>query len=559
MGESLHQRLSGFIAELRGRKVLRAAVAYAVVGWLLLQIGEVTFAPLHLPDWALTALVVLVISGFPLVLIISWYFELRPPRLLPDSAAGKSGIIRTPPAPPDDLPSVAVLPFADMSPDSDQQYLCDGVAEAILSALTRIERLHTSARTSSFQFRGQSIDVREIGRQLGVQSVLEGSVRTAGEQLRVTAELINVADGYRLWSNCYDGELGDLFTVQDEIAESIARSMVETLQPHEQSAIKSTFSQDILAYQYYLRGREFFNRFRKKDMQFARQMFRQAIDIDPNFSLAWAGYADCFSFLVMYEDPQEDYREEARVASRKAVNLNPDLAEAHASRGLALLISDDYARADAEFAEALTLNPKLYEAYYYSARARFHQGHLKRAAELFARAAEVSPGEFQARLLRVQILRGLGQMDLAVKEAAEAIEVVERHLEWYPDDTRALHLGAGSLIVLGQTERAIRWLNRAVEIDPTDSVVLYNLACNYATLGDVEKAFEYLEQSVEHGTVSAAWMRNDEDLAPLRGDPRFDRLLQNLPQQGKRKRWFGRRSRAKATSSAVDRSHRRLR
>ena len=488
---------------------------YAVAAWILLQIGEVTFEPLGLPDWAMTGLVIVVILGFPVALILSWVFDLTP-----------SGLRRAsgmPTTDSNDAPSIAVLPFADMSPDKDQGYFCEGVAEEILNALTKIEGLHVASRTSSFQFQDGHGDIRDIGKELGVKAILEGSVRKSGKQLRVTAQLIKVEDGYHLWSKSFDQELENIFAIQDEIATSIAESLLDTLR-----TVKTTSSRDVKAYEYYLRGRQFFNRFRKKDIEFARQMFRQAIDIDPDFALAWAGYADCFSFLMMYVEPDDSYCGEASKASERALELGPDLAEAHASRGLAYLISEEFEQAEKEFEKALDLDPSLFEAYYYYGRTRFHQGNLEEAAELFAKAAEVNPADYQSRLLRVQILRGLGRTDEAMAEAKRSIVAVEKHLELNPDDARALHLGAGSLIVAGQPELAEQWLKRALEIDPDDSVVLYNVACNYAILGEIDTALNFLEQAIDNGTVSLAWMRNDEDLKNLRGHPRYDELLDSL-------------------------------
>jgi tetratricopeptide (TPR) repeat protein len=293
-------------------------------------------------------------------------------------------------------------------------------------------------------------------------------------------------------------------------------------------SIKTTSSRDVQAYDFYLRGRQFFHRFRKKDIDFARQMFRQAIDVDPEFALAWAGYADCFSFLKMYAEPDASYCGEANNASEKALELSPELAEAHASRGLAYLVSEEFELAESEFEKAIALNPNLFEAYYYYGRARFHQGDLPLAADYFAKAAEVNPDDYQSRLLRVQILRGLGRMDEALIEAVQSITAVEKHLEWSPDDARALYLGAGSLSLSGQVERAKRWLQRALDIDPDDPVVLYNVACNYAILGEIETALDYLERAIEKGTVSTAWMRNDEDLSSLRSHARFEELLKRL-------------------------------
>ncbi|MEN8374746.1 MAG: tetratricopeptide repeat protein [Gemmatimonadota bacterium] len=515
MKKSPRSSLSNLSGELKRRGVYPVIAAYAVAAWVLLQIGEVTLAPLGFPDWAMTALIVATIVGFPVAVVLAWVFDLKPPRRSRVAHQGNgAGAGR---------PSVAVLPFADMSPDHDQAFFCDGIAEEILNALTTIPQLHVAARMSSFQFRGGAGDIRAIGRELGVGAVLEGSVRKAGDQLRVTVQLVKASDGYQLWSRSFDEELEDVFAIQNEIATGVARAMLETLAP-----VRPTANRDVSAYEYYLRGRYFFHRFNKLDIQNARRMFHHAIDLDPDFAQAWAGYADCHSFMVMYVDPQDSYREEATQASVKAVELDPSLAEAHASRGLAHLVREEFEDAEAEFEAALDLNPTLFEAYYYFGRTRFHQGDMRAAADLFKKAAEVNPADYQSRLLRVQILRGMGHYEEALAEARRGVAVVEKHLEWNPDDARALHLGAASLILTGEIERADRWLQRAIEIDPNDSVVLYNVACNYATLGRTQAALDYLEQAIEHGTVSASWMRNDEDLASLHGHPRYAQMLSSL-------------------------------
>jgi TolB-like protein/Flp pilus assembly protein TadD len=513
---------SDFSGELKRRGVYPVIAAYAVAGWLLLQVGEVTFEPLGVPEWAMTGLIVVVVLGFPLAVTLAWFFDFTRSGIHLDVNPWRR------PAESDDRPSIAVLPFADMSVDGDQGYFCDGVAEEILNALTRVPQLRVLARSSSFQHGAGGGDVRRIGRALGVKTILEGSVRKADNHLRVTAQLINVADGYHLWSRNFDQELKDIFVIQDEIAKSIAESLLETITLKQQTAIKTTSSKDVTAYEFYLRGRQYINRMHKTDIKFARQMFRQAINLDPEFALAWAGCADCYSLMNMYEDPLDKYRIEARKASKKALELDPKLAEAHASRGLALLVSEDFAEAEAEFTTALELNSRLFQAYYYYGRARFHQGDLEGAAELFAKAAEVDPADYQSRCLRVQILRGIGRADEVVDEAREAVQVIEKHLEWNPDDARAYHLGAGSLIIIGELERAKRWLKRALEMDPDDSVLLYNVACNFATIGEVDQALDYLEQAIQHGVVHAAWMRNDADLEPLRSHPRYEALLNQL-------------------------------
>ena len=508
--------LSRFSAELLRRRVYPVVVAYAVVAWVLLQIGEVTFEPLGLPEWAMKGLVVIAIVGFPVVALLAWMFDIAPSGIRRDGSADV-------PVAEDSAPSVAVLPFADMSPDQDQAYFCEGVAEEILNSLTQIDALRVVSRTSSFRFALSSEDLQSIGKKLDASAILEGSVRKAGDNLRITAQLVNVADGFHLWSKTFDRKLEDVFAIQDEIATCIGESLLDTLVP-----LKTTVCCDVKAYDFYLRGRQFLNRFRKVDLEFARQMFRQSIDRDPDFAAAWAGYADSYSLAVMYADTEPSYRDMAREASERALELDPASAEAHASAGLAHLVREEFEDAEREFKTSIELKPALFEAYYYFARTRFHQGDMDAAADLFAKAAAADPDDYQSRLLRVQILRGEGKLEQAREAAREAIEVVERQLEWHPDDVRALHLGAGSLILIGETERADRWLKRALEIDPHDPIVLYNLACNYATMSKVEQAMDFLEQAVVNGAVSLDWMKNDKDLASLHGHPRYKALLDRV-------------------------------
>jgi TolB-like protein/Flp pilus assembly protein TadD len=508
--------------ELKRRKVYPVIAAYAVIAFILLQIGEITFGPLGLPNWVMVGLIAFVIMGFPIAVMLAWVFDITPTGIQRDSAT------RPHAEDADAKPSIAVLPFADMSAEQDQGYFCEGIAEEILNALTKIQQLKVAARSSSFQYKAGAGDVRDMGSELGVKTILEGSVRKSGDRLRVTSQLVNASDGYHLWSKTFDRELKDVFAIQDEIAACIAESLLETLTPTEQSAIRTASSASVSAYEYYLRGRQFFKRFRKMDIEYACQMFCEAIKIDADFALAWAGYADCHSFLVMYVDPQASYREEASKASKRALELDPDLAEAHASRGLACLVCEEFESAEEKFKTAIALNPCLFEAYYYYARTKFHRGELDVAAELFKKAAEVDPQDYQSRCLRVQILRGTGHVDVAREEAKEAVAVVERHLKWNPDDARAYHLGAGSLIATGDVDRAKRWLHRAIEIAPDDSVVLYNVACNLATLGEYDKALDYLEKAVNRGSVSVAWMRNDEDLASLRSYDRYTSLMRRV-------------------------------
>ena len=527
------EELIHFYSELKRRKVIRVGMFYAIAAFALLQIGDVAFEPLEMPSWVLRTLIYAIIFGFPIALMLAWFFDLTRHGLKRDPYDLQATGEYTTYAPVTEFgasPSIAVLPFTDMSEAQDQGYFCDGVAEAILNALTRVENLQVASRTSSFQFRNASDDIRNIGRQLSVNTVLEGSVQKANGRLRITAQLINVKDGYHLWSKQYDADLKDIFEIQDEIAQSIAEAQALELSTQEQSALKTASTTDARAYDYYLRGRKFFHRFRGADMVYARQMFDQALEIDPDYALAWAGRADCYAFVEMYVKSNAEYRVEATRSSERALELDSASAEPHASRGLAYLVCEQYDEAIEKFETAIRLSPNLFEPLYYYARASFHQGKLQKAADLFAKAAAVNPEDYQTRVLRSHVLHGLGQVELANEVGKEAIEVIEKHLKWHPDDPRALYLGAGSLQQIGERERAARWIGRALAIDPTDSVVLYNVACFYALDGQGDKALNCLESAVDHGSISASWMQHDDDLTSVRDNPRFDALIEQLQQ-----------------------------
>src|SRR5437868_6253250 len=232
--------------------------------------------------------------------------------------------------------SIAVLAFVNMSNDPENEFFSDGIAEEIINALTKIKALRVAARTSSFAFKNKNEDIGEVGRKLKVNTVLEGSVRKAGNRLRVTAQLINVSDGYHLWSERYDRQLEDVFEIQDQIAENIVRALRVVLGEDEKRAIEKTPTENVQAYEYYLRGRQAFHQFRRSGMQYARRMLDRAIEIDPNFVRAHAGIADCCSFLYMYWDASNANLEEADASCRRALQLDSERAEAHTSRALAL-------------------------------------------------------------------------------------------------------------------------------------------------------------------------------------------------------------------------------
>jgi len=424
--------------------------------------------------------------------------------------------------------SVAVLPFANLSQGPEDDYFSDGMTEEIITALSGVKALHVAARTSAFAFKGKNLDVRTIGRQLGVGTVLEGSVRRAGRRLRITAQLITVADGYHVWSERYDRDLEDVFAIQDEIATNIARALRVVLTEPEQRALEKPPTRSLEAYDYFLRGRQLFHQFRRKGFDAAIEMFERAVEIDPGYARAYSGIADCCSFLDTHWHSTEEDALRAEEASRKALDLDPDSAEAHASRGLALSVNGRYEEAEREFQAAIRLDPKLFEAYYFHGRASFGSRNFARAAEMFERAIEVRPEDYQAAALVTMVYVGLGRPDAAEAASRRAVEKVERHLELHPYDARALYLGAGVLARLRDTARAEVWAKRALAMEPDDGSVLYNVGCAFAIMGKIEEALDCLEQCARVG-FHHEWAEHDPDLDPLRGHPRFQAVMALFP------------------------------
>ena len=509
-----------FIAEMKRRKVFRVALVYAVGAWIVLQVAEVTFEPLNLPDWAMTFMIVLAIVGFALAIVLAWALEVTP-----EGVKKTNPVNKTKPASESDGSSIAVLPFVDMSPDKDQDYFCEGMAEEIINALTKVRGVHVASRTASFQFKDEAIDIKQIGERLNVNTVLEGSVRKAGNRLRVMAQLIKVEDGYHIWSEGYDRDMQDVFAIQKEIAENIVQAFQLSLSSLEEQAIKITPTSNVEAYDYYLRGRKYFYQHIRQGFNQAREMFSRAIELDPGYALAHAGLADCYSYVYMYADSSASNRLQAETASRLALELDPKLAQAHASRGLALSLSKRYAEAEQAFEEAIRLDPKLFEAYYFYARDSLAQGKLEKAVKSFEAACRVRPEDYQSPALLAQAYVGLDRKEEAIKAKWRALDLIEHHLERNPEDARALYLGAAGLIELGKTEQGLDWASRALAMGPEDALILYNVACVYSHAGAMDLALDCLERSVARGMAHKEWIENDTDLDPLRKEPRFMALL----------------------------------
>lgn len=424
--------------------------------------------------------------------------------------------------------SVAVLPFANMSNEADNEYFTDGMAEEIINALSKVQSLRVASRTSSFAFKGKNEDIGEIGRKLKVSTVLEGSVRKMGNKIRVNAQLVNVADGYQLWSERYDRELEDIFAIQDEISAAIVKALRVILSEGEKKALGKARTENVEAYDYYLRGRQYFHQLRRKSLEYARQMFNKAIEIDPEYARAYAGVADCCSMLYTYFDARETNLRQADLASTKALALEPDLAEAHVARGLTVSLSKNFKEAEAHFETAMRLDPKSYQAAYWFGRARQSEGKYDEAIKLFERAAALRPEDHEPVGMLALALAGSGNAVESVAARRRNIKLLEQQLELTPDDARACIMAGVAHSSLGNTEDALKYVKRALAIDAEDPMLLYNIACVYAEIGKPEDAMTSLERAVDAGFGHKEWIEHDPDLEVIRSMPRFRKIIETL-------------------------------
>ena len=520
---NIFSKIRALVAEFRRRRVFRVVAVYAVVAFVLLEVMDALFPALLLPDWADTLVAVILIAGFPVAVILAWAYDITPAGVRrapstesPASATDAGGMAN----------SIAVLPLANFSGQEEDEHLSAGIAEELINALNQIDGLRVASRGSCFRFRGNPVDTREVGRELGVDTVLEGSLRRSGDRLRINVQLADTRDGFDIWSGSYDRQFTDIFELQDEISRSIVDALRMELPGGGMAELVTAPTADVTAYDFYLRGRRFFHERRKKSLRFAQQMFKKAIEIDPEYALAYAGLADSCSLLAhWYQDSREGTNiEEADRASRRAMELAPEIGQTHASRGFALFLMSRLDEAGQEFQKAIELDPKQFDARYFQARAWYQQGEHERAVELFEEAVRVKE-DHEARYFAAQTYTALGREEAAKKAYQRALPVIDKHLELNPHDARAWTMAAVSHSRLGDRERGLASAERALDADPDDAAVLYNVACFYALEGEPDRAIACLEGASGASFAHPEWIENDPDLDSIRDDPRFVELM----------------------------------
>jgi adenylate cyclase len=579
-----------FFAELKRRKVFRVAVVYAATGFVVLQAADIMLPSLGVPGWALSLIVVLVILGFPIALVLAWALEvtpdgvkvtrprdaaptddpqpallgkrtvfaaallvavglgigagwfLKPAGLVPDRGVDSS--VRA-------SGSVAVLPFDNFALQ-DEDYFSDGITEDIIAQLTRVPDLTVISRTSAMRYRNTELSVRQIGAELGVGAILEGSVRRADGRVRIVAQLIDVATDAHLWAETYDREVADIFAVQSEVAREIASALGRTLVAPTAGSQEHART-DPETYELYLRGRHLWNQRRPAALRSAIQYFEEAIARDPNFALAHAGLADVYVVRPFTDPtvPALPSAESAMAAARRALELDPTLGEAHAALGVASLVAWSFEDAELYLSQALNLTPGYATAHHWAGNYRIALGQVEEAIELLRRALELDPFSLRTHHDLADLLNAQGRRDEAIQVLERGAELDPGYVDYYLDAWR-VYASAGD------EDRALEALLRAHALAPASGLppeavratfgeaglagairlVLERAPATFESnfkraeaelyLGDTETALQSLERMVEGHDAFSVWIIAVRGVEALEDDPRFQALVRRV-------------------------------
>jgi adenylate cyclase len=419
--------------------------------------------------------------------------------------------------------SIAVLPFVNMSGDPEQEYFSDGISEDIITDLSKVSALTVVSRNTAFTFKGKPVDISQVARQLKVGYVLEGSVRKAGNRVRITAQLIAGGRDTHVWAERYDRDLSDIFAVQEEISEAIVAALKLKLLPEEKKAIEHRSTSNPEAYKLYLQAKQYRMIDDTRQVPIAERFLRRAVELDPNYARAWA-------MLALVQNRLHGMSSEAengRAAAAKALALDPMLAEAHAAQGRVLMAAGQLDEGIAEIETALKLDSNSAEIQYSAAKSYATVKRFADAVRHYERAAELNENDWQPLFVATSCYQALGESEKSDEAARRALKRVEQIVISQPDCGPLLYAGTSLLAQLGEKDRAKEWLSRALLVDPEDTIGLYNGACALLRLGEREAAIPYLKPFFASMKSHALlWVEGDPDLDPVRDHPAFKALLE---------------------------------
>jgi non-specific serine/threonine protein kinase len=420
--------------------------------------------------------------------------------------------------------SIAVLYFENLSGVKEDEYLRDGITEDITTELSKIKRLKTFSRAVVLPYRDKSVTAGQIGSELGASYVLVGSLRRAGNRLRINAQLVDASTDFPLWSERYDREMEDVFAVQDEIASKIAAALRITLSPQEQQALKAKPTENLQAYDLYLRGRNYARRVGRQDMLFALQMFENAVALDPNFALAHAGLANVCAEYYWHFERNQQWLDRAVASTEIAIAKGVDAPEVKLAEAWVDYAEARYEKAINTVRAALAIDPDVDGGYYLLGRALFEAGRYQEIVDMMETALSHAGENYNTAMPIHNALGALGKKDALKNYVHRELAVYEDALRKTPEDARVRVLLAGGYALLGRFDDAKREADMAMALRPDDAMILYNSACAYCAMGNKSDAISAIKKAWESGYRNATWTRRDPDLALLHGDPDFERL-----------------------------------
>jgi TolB-like protein/Flp pilus assembly protein TadD len=581
-------KIDNFFAELKRRNVYKVAVAYAVVGWLLVQVTTQVFPVFEIPNWAMRLIVLAIIIGFPISLVIAWAFELTPEglkrtedvdlaaqtRTKPHAwiyvvivgallsvglffigrytAQNNTGAVRT----ESPAKSIAVLPFDNATRNADTEYLSDGISEALINSLSELPQLKIIARSTAFRYKGKQIDPQSVGRDLKVQTVLMGVVRQLGDRLNVQVDLVDAVTGSQLWGQEYERKLVDVLAVKQALVREVTEKLRLKLTGEQQQRLTQRDTTNPEAYQFYLRGRYYWNKRTAENLTKAMEQFQQAADKDPNYALAYVGLSDSYVLLENYAGtPANETLPKAKAFAERALQLDNSLAEAHTSLGYVYNGLWRWEEAEQEFKRAIELNPNYPNAHHWYSLCLLDLGRIVEAKAEIKRAHELDPlsliigttvtyaylAEGDAKFAGAQskkvvdldpnFSRGHEYLGLAcLKEArySEAIAELQKAVELSGRERWPLRdLGYGYAIS-GKRAEAEAIIKELVGKYENGRALGQDLAAVYAGLGEKDQAFAWLEKDFQTRSGLLAWTRWTPAFESLRSDPRYTDLLRRM-------------------------------
>ena len=453
-----------------------------------------------------------------------------PPRVEPAAPAGldrRSAAAGAPAGEPAAATgALAVLPFENISPDSETDYFSDGLTEELIARLSLVSEIELVSRWASMQFKGARQDIRSIGRELGARYIVGGSVRRFQDSFRITVQLVDVETNRQVWGDTYKGRLDDIFDIQETVAKQIVEALKLKLSFSEKLSLTKRQTVNAQAYDFYLRGQDYLYRLTKRSVEYAIQLFEKAIELDPRYAAAYAACSSAYGQMYQYFSRQEHYRDKAQEFSFKALMYDSNLAEAYTAMGLSYFIWGKFDEAAASGRKAIELDPDDFIACWTLGRIKFSTGSFSEVLELFHRVIAIKPGFYVAHSDLKQTYEALGLAAEAEATARQLLEMMPNYLLQNPDDSRARMFFGITLLETGDRERAIAEGAAALELSPGDSVMLYNGACLYSRLGETRRAVATLREAIAAGVTNYAWMKHDPDFDPIRNDPEFIELMQ---------------------------------